>query len=135
MYLGDLLRPKGVPMSPAGTNAMQFAGRTGGSLYWGTMYGAVLALNERTGEFSSLTLPKEWTPEKTLRLPELTHELPGRKDSFFKTMVGAKILAVIGRSVMLTPPDEMWPFSVDLDTMELERLYDLDNIWGGCSLP
>uniref|UniRef100_A0A0E0LZT6 F-box domain-containing protein n=1 Tax=Oryza punctata TaxID=4537 RepID=A0A0E0LZT6_ORYPU len=182
MDLGDLIRPKGVPRSPTDGVAMQFAGRAGGSLYWGTIYGVVLALNESTGELSSLTLPKctgdgeqpqfyrqwnlraigggagddagrarivrvvdsdlqlltplhggreEWALEKTLRLPELTRGLPGREDCFVETLFGAKILAVIGRSVVLTPPKEMWAFSVDLETMEVERVYD----WGNKRVP
>ncbi|XP_052166841.1 uncharacterized protein LOC127783688 [Oryza glaberrima] len=182
MDLGDLIRrPKGVPRSDLDADAMHFAGRAGGSLYWGTIYGVVFALDESTGELSPLTLPKctgeqqppfyclhnlraiggagddddagrarivrvvqhsdlevltplhgsggsgeEWTVEKTLRLPELTRGLPGWKRCFFETPIAARIMAVIGRSVVMTPPNVTWPFSVDLDTMELERVYD----WG-----
>uniref|UniRef100_A0A0D9XCH6 F-box domain-containing protein n=1 Tax=Leersia perrieri TaxID=77586 RepID=A0A0D9XCH6_9ORYZ len=74
---------------------------------------------------------KQWTVEKTLRLSELAIGLPRREDCSFEMTDGehggyeTKILAVIGRLVVLTPlyEYEMCPFSIDLETMEVKRVY------------
>uniref|UniRef100_A0A0D9XCI1 F-box protein AT5G49610-like beta-propeller domain-containing protein n=1 Tax=Leersia perrieri TaxID=77586 RepID=A0A0D9XCI1_9ORYZ len=62
----------------------------------------------------------EWVTERSLRLSDATSELPGHKATFFEKP--AKIVMADDRFVTLAPEEDMnWRFSVDLETMELER--------------
>ncbi|KAI5018535.1 hypothetical protein ZWY2020_043423 [Hordeum vulgare] len=61
----------------------------------------------------------EWLLEKHLKLPEATLGLPGRKEHFFRQL--AMIVTANARYVLLTPSEKTWLFSVELDTMRVER--------------
>ncbi|GJM99067.1 hypothetical protein PR202_ga16132 [Eleusine coracana subsp. coracana] len=60
-----------------------------------------------------------WHVEKTLRLPEATSKMPGHKARFFHYQ--AMIVAVDSKHVLLTSSEETWLFSVELETMTVER--------------
>jgi hypothetical protein len=65
----------------------------------------------------------EWVLERHLGLAEATAGLPGREESFFQQ--GTMIATANTKYVVLTPilprPDETWFFSVELDTVRVER--------------
>ncbi|CAN6356142.1 unnamed protein product [Urochloa humidicola] len=61
----------------------------------------------------------EWVQERSLRLPEATRGLPGHKQSYFGR--SAKIVTAGRGYIVLTPAEETWVFSVDLETMEVDR--------------
>ncbi|KAL6592460.1 hypothetical protein ACP70R_049513 [Stipagrostis hirtigluma subsp. patula] len=60
-----------------------------------------------------------WMLERTLRLPEATLGLPGRKECYFCRT--AKIVTAGKGYVVLTPAEETCLFSVRLRTMQVER--------------
>ncbi|EMS58267.1 hypothetical protein TRIUR3_02778 [Triticum urartu] len=68
----------------------------------------------------------EWLLEMHLRLPEATLGLPGRKESFFQQE--AMIVSANARYVLLTPSEETWLFSVELDTMRVEREHERNKV-------
>lgn len=49
----------------------------------------------------------------------IVHQLPGREDHYFGNE--AMILAADATHVLVTPQEETWVFSVELETMEVER--------------
>ncbi|TVU00869.1 hypothetical protein EJB05_53717, partial [Eragrostis curvula] len=77
-----------------------------------------------------------WFAEKILRLPEATSRLPGRKVHYFQD--DAVILSADDTYILLTPQEETWPFSVELETMDVERAQDRNRYAGPaypCELP
>ncbi|CAN6162320.1 unnamed protein product [Urochloa humidicola] len=60
-----------------------------------------------------------WEVEKVVRLREATLGLPGREDRFF--MRNAMIMAAHEGYVLVTPQEKTWLFSVELETMRVER--------------
>ncbi|XP_037439272.1 uncharacterized protein LOC119307294 [Triticum dicoccoides] len=74
----------------------------------------------------------EWLLEMQLGLPEATLGLPGRKESFFQQE--AMIVSANARYVLLTPSEETWLFSVELDTMRVERKHER-NKYAGAAHP
>ncbi|CAL4891375.1 unnamed protein product [Urochloa decumbens] len=61
----------------------------------------------------------EWALQKSALLPEVTHQLPGYKPSFFYS--DQEILARGKGFVILSPQSaDSWQYSVDLETMEVE---------------
>jgi hypothetical protein len=74
----------------------------------------------------------EWLLEMHLRLPEATLGLPGRKESFFQQE--AMIVFANTGYVVLTPSEETWLFSVELDTMRVEREHER-NKYAGAAHP
>ncbi|CAL4905624.1 unnamed protein product [Urochloa decumbens] len=76
----------------------------------------------------------EWMLEKRVLLSEATRDLPGYKPSFFSThqfvhMVGAGY-------VILSPMDDLWMFSINLETMEAAPAVESMASWVyGCELP
>ncbi|TVU09168.1 hypothetical protein EJB05_42614, partial [Eragrostis curvula] len=145
---------------------VQFAGRTGGRIYWACSDDQkVLVLDERTLKFSYMALPdhmkwdfdannfrvvageggtmrilrvtdsgdlevfsqvrgcfstEDWVLESRVRLAEATRGLRRRKEEFFAKPPRIIIAGEEG-SVILSPVNKMWLFSVDLDTLELKR--------------
>ncbi|KAF6995889.1 hypothetical protein CFC21_012312 [Triticum aestivum] len=78
----------------------------------------------------------EWLLEMQLMLPEATLGLPGRKEHFFRQQ--AMIVAANTRYVLLTPSEKSWLFSVELDTMRIERKHERNRYAGEaypCKLP
>ncbi|KAL6592362.1 hypothetical protein ACP70R_049415 [Stipagrostis hirtigluma subsp. patula] len=61
----------------------------------------------------------EWELENSVRLAEASHGLPGRKEEYFSGP--ANIIKAGEGFVVLSPDEEKWLFSVDLDSLELER--------------
>ncbi|KAL6840684.1 hypothetical protein ACP4OV_029548 [Aristida adscensionis] len=64
----------------------------------------------------------EWELEKHLNLRTATCGLPGSKEEYFRDSP-AKIVAVSGRCLVLTPDGENWYFSVELETGRVEALH------------
>ncbi|TVU00868.1 hypothetical protein EJB05_53716, partial [Eragrostis curvula] len=62
----------------------------------------------------------EWLVEKTVRLLEATRRLPRRKAHYFRNNE-AMIIDADTTNVLMTPEEETWLFSVELETMEAER--------------
>jgi hypothetical protein len=58
----------------------------------------------------------DWVHVRTLDLPEATLGLPGYKECFFSQT--AKIVTAGKGYVLLTPAEETWLFSVELETMQ-----------------
>ncbi|PUZ70348.1 hypothetical protein GQ55_2G221600 [Panicum hallii var. hallii] len=62
----------------------------------------------------------EWVMEKSIRLRDATAGLPGGRDyRFFR--LPARIVTAGNTFVVLTPAEKTWLFSVELETMEVER--------------
>uniref|UniRef100_A0A0D9XCI2 F-box domain-containing protein n=1 Tax=Leersia perrieri TaxID=77586 RepID=A0A0D9XCI2_9ORYZ len=124
-----------------------FAGRVAGKIYWGALKnGQLQVLDESTVTFSTMHLPEhmwwaynrsnfrviggmesgglsgggEWVVEKSVRLADTSIGLPGHKAEFF-TLPAKIVTAGDGFVTLTTQEDETWVFSVDLETMELER--------------
>lgn len=74
-----------------------------------------------------------WVLENVLQLPEATRGLPGREGKFFPQHE-ALIVAAESTHVLVTPQEKTWPFSVDLDTMEVERARER-NRYAGTAFP
>ncbi|KAG8056413.1 hypothetical protein GUJ93_ZPchr0002g24140 [Zizania palustris] len=72
--------------------------------------------------FRQLAGRGEWMLEKMLRLPDATRGLPGREEWFFQHE--AMIVAANEEYVLVTPREKTWVFSVELDTMEVEREHE-----------
>ncbi|KQK06273.1 hypothetical protein BRADI_2g25440v3 [Brachypodium distachyon] len=147
---------------PSTLGPEDFVGRANGTLFWGVEGNAtdVLALDETTPNFSVFNSrivggedgvlrvirvisnelkvfarwhsgnDDEWVLEKLLRLPEATVGLPGREESFFQQE--AVIVAADTRKVLLTPSEKRWTFSVELDTLKVERQW---NKYAGAVFP
>ncbi|TVU09172.1 hypothetical protein EJB05_42618, partial [Eragrostis curvula] len=73
-----------------------------------------------------------WVLEKLLRLPEATRGLPGHEDRFFRRE--AMIVDAHDTYVLVTPQEETWLFSVELETMAVEREHER-NRYAGASYP
>ncbi|CAN6195569.1 unnamed protein product [Urochloa humidicola] len=69
-----------------------------------------------------------WEVERVVRLREFTLGLPGREDRFF--MRNAMILAAHEGYVLVTPQEKTWLFSVELDTMRVEREHERNRYAG-----
>ncbi|TVU39420.1 hypothetical protein EJB05_12838, partial [Eragrostis curvula] len=65
----------------------------------------------------------DWMLENIIDLSVATSGLLGRKEEYLAdATIAAKIINVRGRCVVLVHPgEEMWPFSVDIRTMRVER--------------
>ncbi|CAL5080929.1 unnamed protein product [Urochloa decumbens] len=75
----------------------------------------------------------EWVLRNHVRLPEATRGLPGHEDRFFQQNA-AVIVAAEETHVVVTPQEKTWPFSVDLETMEVERALER-NKYAGTAFP
>jgi hypothetical protein len=62
---------------------------------------------------------KWWVVEKLVRLPEATLKLEGRKQRFFQR--NAMIVAANETYVLVTPREKTWLFSVEIETLHVER--------------
>ncbi|CAN6204169.1 unnamed protein product [Urochloa humidicola] len=75
----------------------------------------------------------EWVIDNLVRLPEATRGLPGHEDRFFQENE-AIIVSAEDMHVLVTPQEKTWLFSVDLDTMEVERAQER-NKYSGTAFP
>ncbi|TVU00862.1 hypothetical protein EJB05_53710, partial [Eragrostis curvula] len=78
----------------------------------------------------------EWVVESSVQLRDAAAGLPGWDDKLLKEP--ARIVAAGDTFVVLTPAEETWLFSVDLETMFLEREHERNRHVGQaypCSLP
>ncbi|VAH10443.1 unnamed protein product [Triticum turgidum subsp. durum] len=91
----------------------------------------VMANNDLT-VFRQLDSSSEWVVEKLVRLPEATRGLPGREETYFQR--SAKIAAMTTKHVLMTPQEETWIFSVDLETLEVDRAHER-NRYAGAAYP
>ncbi|KAF6997606.1 hypothetical protein CFC21_013813 [Triticum aestivum] len=91
----------------------------------------VMANNDLT-VFQQLQSSGEWVVEKLVRLPEATSGLSGREETYFQQP--AKIVATTTRHVLVTPQEETWIFSVDLETLEVDRAHER-NRYAGAAYP
>lgn len=69
--------------------------------------------------FCQLPDSGEWVIERSISLRDATANLPGWEYWFFR--LPASIVAADNTSVVLTPGEKTWLFSVDLETMEVEN--------------
>ncbi|CAL5080932.1 unnamed protein product [Urochloa decumbens] len=72
--------------------------------------------------YGQLPRTGEWVLEKSVRLREAAAGLRDWKDSLL--MLPARIVTVGETFVVLSPAEEAWLFSVELETMELEREHE-----------
>ncbi|CAN6162306.1 unnamed protein product [Urochloa humidicola] len=93
----------------------------------------VRVLNNELKVFTRHLGGNEWVLENLVRLPEATRGLPGREDLFFGQN-DAIIVAADDTHVLVTPQEKMWPFSVDLETMEVECATER-NKYAGMAVP
>ncbi|XP_044963161.1 uncharacterized protein LOC123419838 [Hordeum vulgare subsp. vulgare] len=91
----------------------------------------VTANNDLT-VFRQLQSSGEWVVEKLLRLQQATCGLPGRKETYFERP--AKLVATTRRHVLVTPEEETWIFSVDLERLEVDRAHER-NRYAGAAYP
>ncbi|XP_052168619.1 uncharacterized protein LOC127785228 [Oryza glaberrima] len=76
----------------------------------------------------------EWVLEKLVRLPEATRGLPGHEERYFEQNE-AMIVAADAAYVLLTPSvEKTWLFSVELETMTVERHHER-NKYAGVAYP
>ncbi|KAG8056412.1 hypothetical protein GUJ93_ZPchr0002g23147 [Zizania palustris] len=78
--------------------------------------------------FAQLAGSGEWVLEKLVNLPEVTRALPGRKETFF--LQGAEIVAASAAYVLVTPKEKRWLFSVELETLQVERMHERNRYAG-----
>ncbi|KAE8807159.1 hypothetical protein D1007_16573 [Hordeum vulgare] len=81
----------------------------------------VMANNDLT-VFAQLRGSDEWVAEKLVRLPEATCGLLGREETYFQRP--AKIVSASTRYILVTPQEETWIVSVDLETLKAERAHE-----------
>ncbi|XP_020159612.1 uncharacterized protein [Aegilops tauschii subsp. strangulata] len=74
----------------------------------------------------------EWVAEKVVSLPEATCGQPGREETYFQRP--AKIVSASTRYILVTPQEETWIVSVDLETLEVERAHER-NRYAGAAYP
>ncbi|CAO1939531.1 unnamed protein product [Urochloa humidicola] len=74
----------------------------------------------------------EWALEKTVILHEATQGLPGYQPWFFCYL--QKVLAR-GEGFVVLSPRGSWPFSIDLETMEVAPAIDMGLMMYRCELP
>ncbi|XP_037426930.1 uncharacterized protein LOC119292199 [Triticum dicoccoides] len=91
----------------------------------------VMANNDLT-VFRQLDSSGEWVVEKLVRLPEATSGLPEREETYFHGP--AKIVATTTRHVLVTPQEETWIFSIDLETLEVDQAHER-NRYAGAAYP
>ncbi|KAL6592363.1 hypothetical protein ACP70R_049416 [Stipagrostis hirtigluma subsp. patula] len=87
--------------------------------------------------FARLPGGDEWVVEKLVRLPEATRGLPGRKEHWYFRR-NAMIVAAHDAYILVTPQEKTWLFSVELETMEVERRHERNRYPGAafpCELP
>ncbi|OEL21830.1 hypothetical protein BAE44_0017151 [Dichanthelium oligosanthes] len=70
----------------------------------------------------------EWVLERLVRLREATAGLPGRSERFFQR--NAMIMAAHETYVLVTPQEKTWLFSVDLETLQVEREHERNKYAG-----
>jgi hypothetical protein len=73
-----------------------------------------------------------WVVERVVRLREATLGLPGRSERFFQR--NAMIVAAHRTYVLVTPQEKTWLFSVDLETLRVEREHER-NKYAGPAFP
>ncbi|GJM99074.1 hypothetical protein PR202_ga16139 [Eleusine coracana subsp. coracana] len=82
---------------------------------------------------------EEWMLEKLLRISEATRGLPRHEEGrYIHFHLEALIIAANDKFVLMTPQGKTWPFSVDLETMKVEREHERNNYPGAaypCELP
>ncbi|KAF8711586.1 hypothetical protein HU200_029037 [Digitaria exilis] len=74
----------------------------------------------------------EWVVEGHVRLREATLGMPGREERFFQR--DAMVVVAHEGYVVVTPQEKTWLFSVDLETMEVEREHER-NRYAGPAFP
>ncbi|GJN34200.1 hypothetical protein PR202_gb22844 [Eleusine coracana subsp. coracana] len=86
--------------------------------------------------FVRLNGSEEWVLEKLLRISEATRGLPGREEErrYIHFHLEALIIAANDKFVLMTPQGKTWPFSVDLETMKVEREHER-NSYPGAAYP
>nr|TKW32659.1 LOW QUALITY PROTEIN: hypothetical protein SEVIR_2G182500v2 [Setaria viridis] len=67
-----------------------------------------------------------WVVERLVRLREATLGLPGRDERFFQR--NAMVVAAHEGYVLVTPQEKTWLFSVELETMRVEREHERNNL-------
>uniref|UniRef100_A0A0E0B1N6 F-box domain-containing protein n=1 Tax=Oryza glumipatula TaxID=40148 RepID=A0A0E0B1N6_9ORYZ len=82
----------------------------------------------------------EWVLEKRVWLPAAARGLPGYDEGYFQEQNGeAIVVAASAAYVLLTPPvEDTWLFSVELETMAVERWHERNRYAGvayPCELP
>ncbi|KAM3300182.1 hypothetical protein ACQJBY_041291 [Aegilops geniculata] len=113
--------------APEESSAFRFIGGVDGA----ARVVRVIANNDLT-VFQQLDSSGEWVVEKLVRLPEATCGLPGHDETYFQRP--AKIVATTTRHVLVTPREETWIFSVDLDTLEVDRAHERSR-YAGAAYP
>jgi hypothetical protein len=69
-----------------------------------------------------------WVVQRLVRLREATLGLPGRSERFF--MRNAMIMAAHEGYVLITPQEKTWLFSIELETMRVERDHERNRYAG-----
>ncbi|GJN34201.1 hypothetical protein PR202_gb22845 [Eleusine coracana subsp. coracana] len=80
---------------------------------------------------------EEWVIEKFLRLPEAAGDLPGR-ENYWYFQRNAMIVAAHDKYILVTPQEKTCLFSVELDTLKVEREHERNKYPGQaypCELP
>ncbi|GJM99075.1 hypothetical protein PR202_ga16140 [Eleusine coracana subsp. coracana] len=80
---------------------------------------------------------EEWVIEKFLRLPEAAGDLPGREEYWYFQR-NAMIVAAHDKYILVTPQEKTCLFSVELDTLKVEREHERNKYPGQaypCELP
>uniref|UniRef100_A0A0E0LZU1 F-box domain-containing protein n=1 Tax=Oryza punctata TaxID=4537 RepID=A0A0E0LZU1_ORYPU len=84
----------------------------------------VRVINNDLKVFTQLTgSGGDWVLEKMVSLPEATRGMPWREEGFFQHGE-AMIVAANAAYVLVTPREKAWIFSVELETMEVEREHE-----------
>ncbi|BAT07585.1 Os09g0341500, partial [Oryza sativa Japonica Group] len=100
----------------------------------------VRVINNDLKVFAQLDGDGEWVLEKRVWLPAAARGLPGYDEGYFQEQNGeAIVVAASAAYVLLTPPvEDTWLFSVELETMAVERWHERNKYAGvayPCELP
>ncbi|XP_052168391.1 uncharacterized protein LOC127785002 [Oryza glaberrima] len=100
----------------------------------------VRVINNDLKVFAQLDGDGEWVLEKRVWLPAAARGLPGYDEGYFQEQNGeAIVVAASAAYVLLRPPvEDTWLFSVELETMAVERWHERNKYAGvayPCELP